>query len=118
VDRTFAILQSVLMKNDLTFVLCVNLPSGRLYGDSLAKQEQTTADYLATTPDALRPAVFHFTVFLLLIAFATRIMTFWYLKSIGDAFHFCFGSLCFADFSLVIDSQVLTHFLSAVFPTD
>jgi hypothetical protein len=75
----------------MSFVLGVNLPSGHFHGRSLGKQEGTTGDHLATETDALRPAVLRFTVFHLGIAFATAIMIFWHLESIGDAVHFCFG---------------------------
>jgi hypothetical protein len=44
----------VLRKDDVTFMLGVILRSGGF----LAKQGQTTADYLAITLDVLRPAVF------------------------------------------------------------
>jgi hypothetical protein len=40
-------------------------------------------------------------------------MIFWYLKSIGDGFHFWF-----VDFSMATNDQVLAHFLALVFPTD
>jgi hypothetical protein len=118
VDPTFAIPQSVLWKDDATFVLGVNLLSSHFCGDFLAKQEQTTAGHLAATPDALRLAVLRFPVLPLLIAFATAIMVFWCLEGIGDAFYFCFGSLSFVDFSMVMDNHVLTHILAGVFRTD
>jgi hypothetical protein len=68
----------------------------------------------------LRLAVLKSTVFPSLILFATAIMIFWYLESIGAEFHFSFGLLCFVDFAMVIDSDnyVLTHFLAPVSPTD
>jgi hypothetical protein len=76
VDQTSAIRQPVLLKDDATLALGANLLSGHFYGYFQAEQEQTAGGYLATTPDALRPAVFHFTAFPLLIAFATAIMIF------------------------------------------
>jgi hypothetical protein len=117
VDPTFAIPQSALLKDDVTFVPGVNLLSGHFCGGFLAKQEQATADQFAATPKALRPVVLQFTILPLLIAFATHIMIFWYLESIGDAFQFCFGSLCFVDSWMVISNQVLAHFPAGVFPT-
>jgi hypothetical protein len=57
VDPTFAIPQSVLLKDDVPFVLGVNLLSGHFSGDLVDKQAQGTADYLATTPEALCPVV-------------------------------------------------------------
>jgi hypothetical protein len=47
VDPVFAISQSVLLKDDATFVLGFNLLSGHFSDDFLGNQEQTTADYLA-----------------------------------------------------------------------
>jgi hypothetical protein len=114
VDPTFAIPQSVFLKNDVTFVLGNNLLSSHFHSDLLAKQEETSAGHLATTPDTLRLAVLQFTVCPLLIA----VMIFWYLVSIGDASPFCFGPLCFVDFSMVIDNHVLTPFLAGAFPTN
>jgi hypothetical protein len=102
------------LKDDVTVVLDVNL----LSGDFLAKQEQTTADYLATTPDALRPAALGFTVLPLLLAFATVIMILWYLESIDDASHFRFGLRCFVDFSTAMDNQTLTPFFAGIFAAD
>jgi hypothetical protein len=96
----------------VTSVLGCNLLSGHFSGNSLAKQEQTTADYLATTPDALRPAALQFAVFPLLIAFAAAIMIFWYLESIADPFYFCL-----VNSSMVVDNQILMSFLGGIFPT-
>jgi hypothetical protein len=108
----------VLLKDDIPFVLGVNLLPGQFDGDFLSKQEQSTANGLAIMPDALGLAVLQCTAFPLRIAFATVIMTFWYLESIRDGFHFCFASLCFAHFSILTDSQVLMPLLDGVFPTD
>jgi hypothetical protein len=100
VDPTFAVPTSALLKGDATSGLGDNLLSSHFYGDFLAKQEQTTADYLDTTPDALCQAVVQFTAFPLLIAFATAIMIPWHLESIGEAGRFCLGLLRFVDFSI------------------
>jgi hypothetical protein len=99
-------------------MLGLNLGSRHFCGDSLASQKRATPDYLAPMPDAFRPAVLRFTVFPLLIAFATAIMTSCYLESIENAFHFCLGSLCSANFSMVMDNHVLAPFLTGIFPTD
>jgi hypothetical protein len=58
------------------------------------------------------------TTFAPLIAFAITIMTFCSLESAGDAFHFRCRSLCFVDFSIVMDNQALKQFLAGVFRTD
>jgi hypothetical protein len=39
VNQTFAIQRSVLLRDDATFALGVDLQSGHLYGDLLAKQD-------------------------------------------------------------------------------
>jgi hypothetical protein len=113
VDPMSAKPQSALLKCDVTFELGVNLLPRHFYGELLAKLDQPTADYLATTQEALRSAALQFTVSPLLTAFATAIMIFWYLESIGEAF--CF---CFVDFSTVMESEIFTQFLARAFPTD
>jgi hypothetical protein len=90
VDLTFAIPLSVLPKKNSTFVLGINCLAGHSCGDFLAKHEQTT------TQDELRPAIIQFTVLPLRIAFATAVMIFWYLESIGHAVQFSFVLLCFS----------------------
>jgi hypothetical protein len=40
VNQTFAIPTSVFLKDDVLFVVGVNLQSGHFYGDLLAKQER------------------------------------------------------------------------------
>jgi hypothetical protein len=83
IDLMFSKPQSALLKDHVIFVFGVNLLSRHCYGHFLAKQGLTTANYLATTPAALRAAVLQFTVFPSLITVATAIMIFCYLESIG-----------------------------------
>jgi PAS domain-containing protein len=75
-------------------------------------------EYMETAPTRIQTEMCLLPLTMVVGALVVILLFIWCLSRVERAIHFCLSSLCMVDVDVIMESTVLTNFLSGIFPTN